>query len=250
MPDVKQYGSLRRLNLFVGAAHAIQGIAMIALSSSVSLPVTAVFASAQPGKPPEAEKISELFRYPLGPAIALFSLLSAAFHFLVASGWGFPRYSAELRAGRNRFRWVEYSLSSSLMIVLIAGLTGINDVAALIALFGVNASMILFGWLTETSNPVRPAKNWTPFVFGCIAGVMPWTAILIYLLGTDSVPGFVYAIFVSLFIFFNTFALTQFLQYRANGKWADYLRGERTYIWLSLVAKSLLAWQIFANVLV
>jgi hypothetical protein len=39
------------------------------------------------------------------------------------------------------------------------------------------------------------------------------------------------------------------LQYKAVGKWNDYLIGERVYITLSLVAKSLLAWQIFASTL-
>ncbi len=53
---------------------------------------------------------------------------------------------------RNRFRWVEYTLSASLMIVLIAGITGVSDIAALIGLFGVNASMIFFGWLMETTS--------------------------------------------------------------------------------------------------
>ncbi|HYN57806.1 MAG TPA: hypothetical protein VES03_11470, partial [Motilibacterales bacterium] len=54
-------------------------------------------------------------------------------------------------------------------------------------------------------------------------------------------PGFVYGIIVSLFLFFNVFALVQYLQYKQVGRWADYLAGERTYITLSLVAKSLLA---------
>lgn len=34
------------------------------------------------------------------------------------------------------------------------------------------------------------------------------------------------------------------LQYKKVGKWADYLYGERVYIILSLVAKSLLAWLV------
>ena len=247
---MSDHRSLRRFNLIAGVAHAAQACLMVALSNSVSLPVTALFATTQPGRPTATETVSELFRYPLGLAVALFSALSAFFHFVVASGWGYPRYSADLNAGRNRFRWVEYSISSSLMIVLIAGLTGVNDVAALVALFGVNASMILFGWLMELMNPVRPAATWTPFVFGCIAGVVPWISILIYLVGSNGPPTFVYGIFVSLFVCFNSFAITQFLQYRAHGRWADYLRGERVYIWLSLIAKTLLAWQIFANVLV
>lgn len=111
--------------------------------------------------------------------------------------------------------------------------------------------MILFGWLMETTNPTRPARDWTPFVFGCIAGAVPWIAIAVYLVGAGSdVPKFVYGIFVTLFVLFNCFAVTQWLQYRGRGKWSDYLRGERTYVWLSLIAKSLLAWQVFFNILV
>ncbi len=55
---------------------------------------------------------------------------------------------------------------------------------------------------------------------------------------------------MSLFLFFNCFAITQVLQHAAKGKWADYLRGETVYIVLSLTAKSALAWQVFANVLI
>jgi hypothetical protein len=39
------------------------------------------------------------------------------------------------------------------------------------------------------------------------------------------------------------------LQYKKVGRWKDYLVGERTYVVLSLIAKSLLAWQIFASTL-
>ena len=242
---------LRRLNVAMAGAHAIQGLAMIALSNAIALPVTAVWGTGPPGQPQSPAEITQLFTYRLGPAVALFLLLSAAFHLLVASPWGFPRYCADLAAGRNRFRWVEYSLSASLMIVLIAGISGITDVAALLALFGVNASMILFGWLMETTNATRPARDWTPFVFGCISGAVPWIAVAIYLIGAGSdVPDFVYGIFVTLFVLFNCFAVTQWLQYRGRGKWSDYLRGERTYVWLSLIAKSLLAWQVFFNILV
>ena len=44
--------------------------------------------------------------------------------------------------------------------------------------------------------------------------------------------------------------MNQALQYKRVGRWHDYRYGERCYLWLSLVAKSLLAWQVFANVLV
>jgi hypothetical protein len=55
---------------------------------------------------------------------------------------------------------------------------------------------------------------------------------------------------ISIFIFFNTFAIVQYLQYKKVGKWSEYIRGEKTYITLSLVAKSALAWQIFSGTLI
>jgi len=241
---------LRRLNALVAVVHAAQAVAMVVLSNTRSLPVTAGFATGAPGQPERPVELEQLFTYRIGWAVAAFSALSALFHALVASPWGFERYQAELAARRNRFRWVEYSLSASLMIVVIAGITGITDVAALMALFGVNASMILFGWLTETTTEPGPGVYWTPFAFGCIAGAVPWLAIAVYLFGADEVPGFVFAIFVTIFVLFNCFAVIQLLQYRARGRWGDYLFGERAYVLLSLVAKSALAWQVFANVLV
>lgn len=252
---------LRTFNLLAGALHLVQAIVVLVLTNGRSLPVTAAFGNGPPGQPLGPLVLEKLFSYRIGYAVFTFLLLSSVFHFLVASPWGFPRYRSELANTRNRFRWVEYSLSSSVMVVVIAGVVGITDIAALLGLAGVNASMIFFGWLMETTNKPGPTANWAPFRFGSFAGIIPWIAIVVYTVGAatsdatadagtgEGVPGFVYGIFVSLFLFFNCFAITQLLQYRAKGKWADYLRGERSYIVLSLLAKSALAWQIFANVL-
>ena len=243
--------TMRRLRLYnagMGFLHAIQAIAVLLLSNDFALPVTAAFMEGPPGTPSSTE---ELFTLPLGPAVAAFLFMSALAHFVVAGpGWG--KYRRDLAAHRNEQRWIEYSFSASLMIVLIAMITGIADVAALVALFGVNAAMILFGWLQERYEEPG-GGGWRPFVFGCIAGIVPWIAIGIYLWAPGASaepPGFVYAIFVSLFLFFNSFALNQLLQYRQSGPWRSYLFGERVYVLLSLLAKSALAWQVFANTLV
>jgi hypothetical protein len=113
--------------------------------------------------------------------------------------------------------------------------------------------MILFGWLQERYEEPG-GRGWLPFVFGCIAGVVPWLCIALYTLapGTTAAaepPAFVYGIIFSLFALFNVFALNQWLQYRARGRWRDYLYGERGYIVLSLTAKSALAWQVFGGTL-
>ena len=65
--------------------------------------------------------------------------------------------------------------------------------------------------------------------------------------GAETVPTFVYGIFFSLFAFFMSFSVNQWLQYRQVGPWRSYAFGETAYLVLSLAAKSALAWQIFAG---
>lgn len=244
--------SLRKINAFAGILHLAQMAAVLALSNDFALPVTATYMSGPPGSSFAAPIV--LFSTPVGLTVAIFLGLSALAHFIVASPQFFPRYSAGISAQRNYFRWVEYAISSSVMIVLIAQVTGIAEISAIISIFGVNASMILFGWLQEKyENP--GSGGWLPFIFGCIAGIVPWVALMFYVLsiggvGETSAPAFVYGIVFTIFLFFNSFALVQWLQYKKFGKWSDYMRGERTYITLSLIAKSALAWQIFANTLI
>jgi hypothetical protein len=252
-PDIvvpeSRFRRLRAYNVVMGSLHLIQAIAVLALANDFALPVTATFLDNAPGLEPAT--LSELFTVSIAWGVALFLFMSAAAHFIVASPGIFGWYKAGLLQDHNYARWIEYSFSSSLMVVLIAMLTGISDIAALIAIFGVNASMILFGWLMEKyESPGRP--NWLSYWFGIFTGAVPWIVIAIYLWSptTDgSPPAFVYAIFVSLFIFFNSFAINMVLQYRQTGPWRDYLFGESAYILLSLVAKSLLAWQVFAGTL-
>ncbi len=239
---------LRRTNVIAGILHLVQGIVILAISNSFALPVTASYMAGPPGST-KPRDVVQLFELRTAWLVAAFFFLSAFFHLVIVGPW-WKGYLVNLEKERNPYRWVEYSLSASLMIVLIAQLTGIEDVAALLALFGVNASMIAFGWIQERYE--RPGGNLMPFWLGCGAGIVPWVAIGIYLLGPGAnahPPGFVYGIYVSLFIFFNIFAVTQWLQYKQVGRWNDYLAGERTYLVLSLVAKSLLAWQVFASTL-
>ena len=243
-----QAAPLRRWNLGLGLIHAVQAVAVLALATSFSLPVTATFMEGPPGTPAGAP--TTLFDLSVAWGVALFLLLSAAFHWLVVLPGVFGRYTSGLAAQHNYFRWAEYSLSSSVMIVLIAMLTGISDVAALIGIFAANAAMIFFGAVQERYE--RPGGSLWPFWLGCVVGIAPWLAVGVYLWSPGSTaepPAFVYAIFVSLFVFFNIFALNMWLQYRRVGRWRSYVFGERAYFLLSLVAKSLLAWQVFAGTL-
>lgn len=249
--DPQRLSRLRRYNIVVGLILLLQAAVVVVLSNDFSLPVTASYLEGPPGTTP-GDPVT-LLNTPVGLTVAGFLALSGIALLLVATLW-LGGYDRDLARHRNRARWVEYAVTSSMMIVLIAQVTGITDVAALAAIFAVNAAMIFFGWLQEDFE--EPGSGgWLPFIFGCIVGIVPWLIIAFFVAAPGSTSGaepptFVYGIIVSLFLFFNVFALNQFLQYKRIGRWSDYLVGERAYITLSLVAKSLLAWQVFAGTLV
>jgi hypothetical protein len=249
---------LRRWNAVLAALHAVQGLAILGLSFAkdpvVTAPVVSSYLAFDAATRQLVPAQRPLFDLPIGPAVAAFLFLSAIAHATLA----FPArdwYERVLARGQNPARWVEYALSSSVMIVVIAELSGVQEVGTLIAIFGANAAMNLFGWSMEAANEGRARVQWKHYVFGCVAGIVPWLVIGTALWtaatapGAAAIPGFVIAIFVSLFITFNVFAINMVLQYRRIGRWADYLHGERAYMLLSLLAKSLLAWQVFAGTL-
>ena len=249
LTDDRRLGRLRVWNIVVGLILAAQAAAIAVLANDFSLPVTSTYMTGPPGTPAE---LRELFEIPLGWGVFAFMAISAGALLIIASPGVFEWYKRNLRQDRNYGRWIEYFFSSSIMIVLISMITGVSEIAALLAIFGVNAAMILFGLLVEKyETPGSP--NMIAFWFGCFAGAIPWLIVLVYVLspGLDGPgpPTFVYGIIVSLFLFFNVFAVNMWLQYKKIGPWRNYLVGEKVYIVLSLTAKALLAWQVFSATL-
>lgn len=252
------FKSLRKFNLTMGALHFIQGMTMLIFAitiekiSAFKIPVYTNFLKFDTSAMRLVTDNQKLFEVPFAILVAVFLFLSSLFHFLIVMPKLNDVYNNNLIIGINPFRWYEYSLSSSLMISLIALLFGVYDIGLLIAIFILNAAMNLFGLLMEQINQYTQKTNWSSFIFGSIAGIGPWIIIFMYAFGNsdlDKVPWFVYAIFGSYFIFFNLFPINMILQYKKIGKWKSYIYGERVYIILSLVAKSLLAWLVFSGVM-
>jgi hypothetical protein len=241
---------LRAFNAALAIAHAAQGIAILLLANDATIPITWGYIDGPPAT--GTTQTETLYDLPIGPAVAAFLFLAAIDHGLMAAPRVVDWYERNLAREINPARWWEYSVSASLMVVLIAMLTGIRDVAALLALFGANAAMILFGLVMERVNRPGEPVDWRPFVYGSVVGLFPWLAIGIQLAHAEAeadVPGFVIAIFVTLFVLFFSFAVNMVLQYARVGPWRSYRFGEGGYLVLSLVAKSALAWQVFAGAL-
>jgi len=243
-------GRLRRWNVIAGIAHLVSSAVFLAIVNDFQLPITSSFPVEDPALLEGAPPTEVLTDVTVGYGVAAFSLLSAFFHLLVATVANGP-YNRLIAAGRNPFRWIEYSLSSTLMILLIVMLLGAYDIGTLIAVAGANVAMIMFGWVMERTNRAGADDvDWSPFVFGSIVGLVPWAVAGTYFAGAlsnadEAVPAWVWGIFFSVFALFNCFAINQFLQYRGVGPWRRYVFGEGVYIALSLVAKTALMWQVY-----
>jgi len=240
---------LKNFNLAMGLLHLFQGALMLWLAPPGKGQIWTTFLDYENGQIVSVQDV--IASVPLGPLVASFLFVSAIAHLSLAT-YAYEWYVANLRKGINYARWVEYAISSSIMIVLIAILVGIFELASLMLIFALNATMNLFGLMMELHNQTTEKTDWSAYIMGCFAGLVPWIVLGIYFFGAilhspDSVPLFVYAIYFMLAAFFNVFAINMALQYRGKGKWADYLYGEKVYIILSLTAKSTLAWLVFGG---
>jgi len=251
--------SLYKWNVGLAALHLLQGIVIIILSKASTLPVTTHFlttdtlATQTAGHPVLAVAVRHLFDVNLAYLVAAFFFMSAIAHLVVATVYR-KRYEANLKTGINKTRWIEYGISASTMMVAIGLLGGIYDLSSIIMIITLVFIMSMMGLVMEVHNQSAKKTNWLSYIIGCVAGIIPWVVFTIYvkgayMYGSGKIPAFVYWIYASMFVLFASFAINMFLQYRRKGKWADYLYGERIYMILSLVAKTALAWQIFAGTL-
>jgi hypothetical protein len=249
-----KFRKLRNLNIAMGFLHLVQGALMLVLANEATLPIQTNFVAFNPDTGQLFTVTDTIIDLKLGPFVAMFLFVSMIAHFSVSSPWGYGWYVRNLKQGINKARWYEYAVSSSIMVVVIAMLCGIYELGSLMVIFALNATMNLFGLMMELHNQTTKKTNWTSFIYGCFAGLIVWVVLGIYFFGAVGLAGgdfplFVIFIFVSLAVFFNIFAVNMVLQYRAKGRWKDYLFGEKVYIILSLTAKSALAWQVFAGTL-
>ena len=188
---------LKKWNLRAGIVHLVQAVLMLLASQLVPrirdfrLGLTTAFQDYDDVQRKLVTNVKDIGSVPIGPLVSVFLFMSAVAHLLVVSPMYFETYCDDIRRGINRARWYEYALSSGLMIVLIAMLFGCRDLASLLLILAVNACMNLFGLMMEVLNQYTTSTDWTPFWFGCVAGVWPWIVALMYFLGGgnyDKIP--------------------------------------------------------------
>lgn len=189
---------------------------------------------------------------------ASFFLVSAAAHAgnaVVWRGW----YESDLSRGRCTSRWVEYSISAPIMILLVAYGAGVREYTLLGALFALIATTMFFGYLTERGAVPASEAEWTtpfshrivPHALGYVPQTAAWACLLVNFYDEpyeERPPAYVHAIVWSQLLLFASFGFVQLYQQASPP--SSFVRGEVAYQTLSLVCKGTLGGLMLANVLV
>ena len=247
-PETTIGRQLQSFNRIAGLTHLIQGVTLaFILNAETKIPVITRFFDETPDGVLPVSKT--LFEFPIALIAPIFLLLSAAAHLFISSPYYIGNYEKNISKGINPARWWEYAFSSSLMLVVLLMLGGLIELSSVVFIFFLNFIMNLMGLMMEKYNQLTEKTSWLPFNIGVLAGIVPWIMGGLYFWVStnniaDSIPVYAQFGFLLTFLFFNSFAINMWLQYKKIGKWKDYVYGERAYIVLSLVSKSALGWII------
>ncbi|MDH6235610.1 heliorhodopsin HeR [Cryobacterium sp. CG_9.6] len=246
--------NLRTLNLIMGLLHLVQAIVVAVIVTQalhLLLPVTVEYPTGAPdtGLEPESLLIGSVN---IGVAAVIVLLLPAVTHLLIASPLLAARYQRSIVQRCSPIRWIEYSLSSSIMIFLIAQLNGITNAGTLVLIYSVQSALIILLWLQERIG--TPARTLRPFIVGSIVGIVPWGVIALHVLAPGATSGYdqpvwIRLLTVTLLLLFFAFGVNQWLGFREIPTGRTYATEERGYLLLSLVTKAAFAWQVVAGIL-
>jgi hypothetical protein len=247
------FSRLRWLNLGAAAYHTVSAAALFALTDRHAVsPVHVDHTNDHRGNMTlYGPAISEIGSAKVGYLSGVFLLLAALDHFAVATFFR-STYEAQLRRSVNYFRWIEYSVSASVMHVMIAMLAGVMSLQLLLSIAGLTVSTMMFGLVQEmltTRRRGRPhRKSIVPFLLGFVPHCICWTVIYItYGYSAHDAPLFVHFIMGGLFTTDLMFAVNMILQQWEIGWWKSYIWGEYMFVALSFTAKSMLAWTNFGG---
>jgi len=240
--DPPTLGKLRLLNLSVGVTFAVLSLFFL-IDTAVNGHGTATVIAVSWDRASANTIVEYIDRgVAVGYFTFLFTLLAAVDHLLVATRLR-STYEDGLTRGVNFFRWAEYSLSASLMNVMIALLCGVQEVQVLQAVGFLTATCMIFGALCEGAAPTAMIPPRYIFWLGCVPFVAVWVLIFgAFMRNSDGAPDFVYALVFVLFCLETAFGINQIR--RAS----SYLQREVVYILLSPTAKLALAFITYGGI--
>lgn len=174
--------------------------------------------------------------YPLLWVDLPFPILTSFFHGIIGF---YPKVQKMYvyyitKENRNPFRWIEYSITATLMTWVILQLAGVSNIYLLVfcGIVG-NIALQAQGHLQEKIG----SKSYIPTLIGWMIFSGQWTIILIHFSYLSSPPWFVTSIIIGMFVFFFMFGYVQISSKSAYEQ-------DMMYLILSFTSKFYLTWNL------
>lgn len=149
----------------------------------------------------------------------------------------FERYKENLAAHRNPSRWIHFGISSCMIVSILAMLKGVNIGFQLFSLNIWTFLGILLGVIVEFKSIERKLRIIAHFFgWGCFIYVF---AVLL----SNSNSREYEIIVLGTAILFTLFGLIQLADLIHFSLWKSYFVVEISYIWMSLIAKTIIGFQ-------
>lgn len=165
--------------------------------------------------------------------------MTATFHLFYALNPG-NVYLEAVKNKNNYFRWLEYTITATTMVVVIALLSGVKDIKAYPALVVASIGMISTGQWFEMSDG---GARWIPIIVGFILllGIfitIGWSfndRLRDAKNAGQDIPSWLWLVVIILAVFYVSFGAVPVAQTIFGG---NYRRYEYTYLTLSLLSKT------------
>ena len=176
-------------------------------------------------------------------------LITAIFHFFYFTNY---RYYKEVLKGRNRYRWVEYGITATMMIFILCLISGVKEIYATLGTVLLTITMMSFGYFFEMNTD--PKVKLSAIIMGFFVLVSVWSIILGNFVpniisakedqGYD-IPDWVYGVLFPMIFWWTSFGIVTILNYKAyRKKKYDFSRYERYYILLSFFSKAFMGYYL------
>ena len=184
--------------------------------------------------------------------ISLIFLITGWFHlFYYTDGFNSGAYTRETDNGYNRFRWLEYAITSTMMIYVLAIVNGIKEFDTVVLLCTLNIALMSIGYFLEQS------RNKQSKVAALFIGFYILTTMFGILLKTfydrldevekqgRKIPDWLRGVLVPMFIWYLSFGVVAILNVKNMGKPGySFKKYEKYYIYLSFLSKAFMGYYI------
>lgn len=181
--------------------------------------------------------------------LVLIFLITAFFHVFYYTNY---RYYKEILKGRNRYRWVEYGITATIMIFILCLISGVKEIYATLATVMISIIMMSFGYFFEMNKD--PKVKLSAIIMGFFSLICIWSIILGHFVPNIisakndqnyDIPDWVYGVLFPMIFWWATFGIVTILNYKAyRDKNYDFMRYERYYILLSFFSKAFMGYYL------